>query len=95
MPFFLLFVEAGLWPYFHLTNIKEIENITMFGIRPHLHPAYRYRSFIERRMTEIMDQCHVLEPSDRVDIFTVLAHLRETKRLNSLQHQDRQVNSSR
>jgi hypothetical protein len=67
--------------------------MTMSGIRPYLHPSYRYRSFIERRMTEIMDQCHVLEPSDRVDIFTVLSHLRETKRL-SLQHRDRPVDSS-
>jgi hypothetical protein len=72
---------AGLWPYYHLTKIKEIENMTMSGIRPHLHPAYRYRSFIERRLTEIMDLCHVLEPSDRVDIFTVVTHLQETKRL--------------
>jgi hypothetical protein len=89
----LLAVEAGLWPYYHLTKIKKIENMTMSGIRPYLHPAYRYRSFIERRLTEIMDLCHVLEPSDRVDIFTVVTHLRETKRLFLQQH-DRQVDSS-
>lgn len=78
---------TGLWPYYNITREKVIQTITMAGERPHLHPAFRHRSFIERRLTEIMDQCHVLEPMDRVDIFTVLNHLRETKRMYHMQHQ--------
>jgi hypothetical protein len=79
---------TGLWPYHDLFDEHAIQNATMAGIKPALHPAYRYRSFIERRLTEIMDRCHVLEPADRVDIFTVVQHLRETKRLSQLrEHQ--------
>ena len=72
---------TGLWPYYELDDEEEIQAATMRGERPYLHPEFRTRSLIERRMTEIMDLCHVLEPQDRVDIFAVVAHLRETKRL--------------
>lgn len=72
---------TGLWPYYDLDDEEDIQAATMRGERPYLHPEFRTRSLIERRMTEIMDQCHVLEPQDRVDIFTVVAHLRETQRL--------------
>ena len=65
-----------------LDNDDEIQSATLRGERPYLHPDFRTRSLIERRLTEIMDLCHVLEPKDRVDIFTVVQHLRETQRLH-------------
>ena len=73
---------TGLWPYYDLDNDDEIQAATLRGERPYLHPDFRTRSLIERRLTEIMDLCHVLEPKDRVDIFTVVQHLRETQRLH-------------
>jgi hypothetical protein len=79
-PFFV--VTAGLWPYYDLLDEEKIQKLTLTGARPYLHPAYRKRSLIERRMTEIMDRCHVLEPAGRPDIFTVLRHLQETKQLH-------------
>jgi hypothetical protein len=53
----------------------------MSGQRPYLHPGFRQRTMVERRLAEIMDLCHVLEPEGRVDIFEVVQHLQETKRL--------------
>ena len=73
---------TGLWPHYHLMKIKEVENATLAGERPYLHPGFRTRSLIERRMTEIMDQCHQHDPTKRVDIFGVVKHLRETKKMH-------------
>jgi len=71
---------TGLWPYYDLDEEEKIQEVTLAGERPYLHPGFRTRSFIERRLTEIMDLCHARQPGDRVNIFTVVAYLRETRR---------------
>jgi len=83
---------TGMFPYYEIGSEHEnrIEMATMEG-SPFLHPDYRTRSFIEKRLTEIMDQCHVLEPAERADIFTVLEHLKETKRLYNILAQQQSV----
>jgi hypothetical protein len=35
----------------------------------------------EGRLVEIMEPCWAFDPQDRVDIFEIVAHLRETRRL--------------
>ena len=71
---------TGLWPYYDLNEEEKIQQVTLAGQRPYLHPGFRTRSLIERRLTEIMDLCYERQPRDRVHIFTVVAHLRETQR---------------
>jgi serine/threonine protein kinase len=73
---------TGLWPYYNQHDHKDIQKTTMEGIRPYLDPRYQNRSMIEGRLVQIMNLCHELEPSERVDIFVVVKHLRETLRMH-------------
>jgi serine/threonine protein kinase len=78
---------TGLMPYYFETDWDIIQELTKQG-PPHLDPRYRTRSFIEGRMVDIMNQCHRLRPEDRVDIFEVVRHLRETKQLHEQRKKD-------
>jgi hypothetical protein len=73
---------TGLWPFPFETDSERIQEMAAAGARPDLDPRYRERSLIERRLAEIMDRCLELEPADRADIFQVLQHLYETRRLH-------------
>lgn len=75
---------VGLYPYHELSDSREIQHLTKKR-PPYIDPRYQNRSYAERRLVEIMNQCHKLDPSERVDIFEVVAHLRETKRVMSQQ----------
>lgn len=72
---------TGLKPHHNETDEEKIQELTRQG-PPYIDPRHRNRSLVERRMVEIMDRCHVLEPKDRVDIFEVIHHLRETKQMH-------------
>jgi len=77
---------TGLWPY-HEVPVKHLakqQQLAMDGIPPYLdHQAYKmHGSFIEQRLVEIMDQCLVNDPLERVSIFQVVQHLRETRRIH-------------
>jgi serine/threonine protein kinase len=76
---------TGLDPYYdegHREDDKMIDNNLRNGVAPHIDPRYATRSFIEGRMVEIMNKCFQFKPQDRADVFEVLEHLRETKRLH-------------
>jgi serine/threonine protein kinase len=72
---------TGLWPYYDQDDQRIIRNIVMKGIPPYLDPRYQDRSMIEGRLVEVMNLCHKLDPSERVDIFYIVKHLRETLRM--------------
>jgi serine/threonine protein kinase len=67
---------SGLFPYYTVMGTKLIEEIIANGTRPYLDPRYRERSLIEGGLYDIMQQCFEVEPEDRVDIFSVVRHLR-------------------
>jgi hypothetical protein len=67
---------SGLYPYYTVNNTKQIEKIIANGTLPYLDPRYKDRSFVERGMYDIMEQGFVVDPEQRVDIFTVVRHLR-------------------
>jgi serine/threonine protein kinase len=69
---------TGLHPYYSETDTWRIQKKTMQG-PPYLDPRYRTRSYIEGRMVKIMNQCHKLDPTERVEIFDVVRYLRETR----------------
>jgi hypothetical protein len=81
---------TGLWPYYRQTDEGLIQKTTMKGIAPYLDPRYHNRSLIEGRLVEIMNRCHQLDPKARVDIFTVVRHLRETLRMYKQQQDEEQ-----
>jgi len=72
---------AGLMPYYDKFDDDSIQKATKKG-PPYIDPRYKKRSFIEGRMVQIMDKCHKLEPSERVSIFEVVRHLRETREMH-------------
>jgi len=74
---------TGLYPYYNETEDAKIQALILRG-PPYIDPRYRHRSVVERRMVEIMERCHVLNPSDRADIFEVLHHLGETKEASTI-----------
>jgi len=76
-------ILTGLHPYYEHSDSKQILK-KIKQSPPYIDPRYKTRSYAEGRMVEIMNQCHKLKPSERVDIFEVVRHLRETKRVMSL-----------
>lgn len=71
---------TGLKPYYTESEESKIMQMTQEA-PPYLDPRYKTRSFIEGRLVLIMEKCHKMEPSERVDIFEVVRYLRETKQL--------------
>jgi hypothetical protein len=85
---------TGLWPYYDLIHQADIENKALSGEPPFLDPRFRTRSLVEKRMSDIMDQCHKFNPKDRVDIFEVVRYLHETKALHYANTFDTERNNS-
>jgi hypothetical protein len=72
---------TGLYPFYDTTSISKIEQMVQAGETPFVDDRYRNRSMVEGRLVEIMEPCWAFDPVDRVDIFEIVAHLRETQRL--------------
>ncbi len=77
----LYILLTGLWPYYNETDYERIQELSLRGVVPFIDPRYQRRSEAERRLVELMHLCYRRNPEDRVDIFTVVQHLRETLRL--------------
>jgi hypothetical protein len=78
---------TGLKPYYNETDEEVIQGLAMKGIPPYLDPRYKTRSYIEGRLVEIMNQCHKLQPEQRVNVFEVVQFLHETKRIAETIHE--------
>jgi serine/threonine protein kinase len=72
---------TGLYPYYDTMSVSKIEEMVQAGETPYVDDRYRNRSTIEGRLVEIMEPCWAFDPQDRVDIFEIVAHLRETQQL--------------
>jgi serine/threonine protein kinase len=75
---------TGLYPYYDEFSKKDkalVLDAIMKGMKPFVDDRYRTRSFIESRLVEIMEKCWDKDPDERVDIFTIVHHLRQTKQL--------------
>lgn len=71
-------ILTGIFPYHDLKNSKEVRNRAKEE-PPYINPKYKTRSYEEGRLVEIMEKCHKINATERVDIFEVVRHLRETK----------------
>lgn len=69
---------TGLKPYYDTFDEEDIQEVTKKG-PPYIDPRYRSRSYIERRMVEVMDDCHKLVASERISMFEVVRRLRDTR----------------
>jgi serine/threonine protein kinase len=72
-------ILSGLFPYYNINGTKLIEKVIANGTKPYLDPRYKERSFIEGGLYDIMEPCFEVDPAERIDIFTVVRHLREMK----------------
>lgn len=78
--------QPGLYPYYDITRPATIEQKVIDGERPTIDDTIFplvSQSPIERRLVELMGQCHIKDTAERFDIFQVVAHLRETQQLTA------------
>jgi Protein kinase domain len=72
---------TGLFPFHNTTAYSKIQNITLSGATPYVHPQLRRApNYILQRLLDIMDQCHKFDPAQRPTIFQVYQFLQETRR---------------
>ena len=74
----LFLCASGLYPYYDIVDEDAIQKATKAG-PPYIDPRYKDRSYIEGRMVEAMNACHKVNATERVSIFWVVQHLRETR----------------
>jgi serine/threonine protein kinase len=85
---------VGLVPHFDIPrNYRaKLEQRALDGERPYVDPRIIANGgFIEQRLLEIVDRCHVVDPTERVTIFEVVKFLRETKELHQQQEQKKRL----
>jgi serine/threonine protein kinase len=73
---------TGLYPYYDAISAPKLQEMVEAGKKPFVDDRYRNRSMVEGRLVEIMEPCWAFDPKDRVDIFEIVAHLRETQQLD-------------
>lgn len=72
---------TGLWVYYEMKTLAakpKMEKIKV-GELPYVDPRYRNRNYIQDRLITLMEQCWKFNPDERIDIFSTVAYLRETK----------------
>ena len=70
---------TGLWPFYEDQHYSAVQAKVLQQERPFIDPRYRTRSFIERRLIEVMEAMWAHDPAQRPTIFAVVQHLRQTK----------------
>lgn len=82
---FLYSILTGLTLYWDVVEPpnrgKKGNELAFHKEIPYVDDRWRRRSYIEGRLVEVMELAWQPNRKDRVDIFTVVSHLRETARL--------------
>ena len=73
---------TGLKPWYYLNEESDIQETMRDHGAPYIDSRFRKRSFIERRLVDVMVKCHNLSPENRPDIFEVVELLKETKHIH-------------
>ena len=76
-------VLTGLPPYYNYPTIDEAISAISSGKTPYLDSRWRNRSLIEGRLVEIMEPMWKFHREDRISIFEVVQHLRETVKMHA------------
>lgn len=69
---------TGLWGFYDLEDDQMTQEELLDGKLPYVDPRWKDRSYIERRLVELMEKCWIFNPDERVDIFYAVEFLRET-----------------
>jgi len=81
---------TGTWQFPWLEDSSDVQELVMANQRDHVDPGFAKRSYIERRLVEIMERAWIHDPNERATIFEVVEHLRETKQQYHKQEKQRQ-----
>ena len=55
------------------------------GENAFIDPRYKERSFIERKLVELVEKCWIYDPAERISIFEAVDYLKEVIKENELQ----------
>ena len=82
---------TGLWGFYDIEDDQATQDELIDGKLPYVDPRWKERSYIERRLVELMEKCWVYDPDERADIFYAVNHLKETLREhNKMKNQQKQ-----
>lgn len=70
--------NSGLWGFYDIDDDESTQEALIDGKLPYIDPRWKQRSYVERRLVELMEKCWAYNPDDRVDIFYAVEFLRET-----------------
>jgi hypothetical protein len=59
-------------------NDDIVQKKVIAGMHPYVDSRYKERSFIERKLIELMEQCWIYNPDERISIFDAVEFLRKT-----------------
>lgn len=71
---------TGLWGFYDISDDQVTQEKLTDGDLPYIDPRWKERSYIERRLVELMEKCWIFDPDERVDIFFAVEFLKETVR---------------
>jgi hypothetical protein len=63
-----------------------VNELIQMGMHTSIDPRYRHRSFVERRLVDVMYRMWPAQTEQRVTIFEVVQYLRQTKVLYNRQY---------
>ena len=69
---------TGLWVFYDNEDDEVVQEKIVAGETPYIDKRYRTRSYAEGRLVEIMESCWIMDPGKRVDVFEIIAFLKET-----------------
>jgi len=63
-------------------NDDIVQKKVIAGVHPYVDPRYKERSFVERKLIELMEHCWIYNPDERISIFEAVEFLRKTVKEN-------------
>ena len=81
---------TGVGVFYDESEVEEVQRRVMVGETPYIDPRWRERSFAEGKLIEVMQKMWTYNPDERIDIFEVIAFLRDAldETLRSYMHED-------
>jgi serine/threonine protein kinase len=73
---------TGLAPFYELKHSEDVKQHLKKKEKSFIDPRYRERSYVERKLAEIIELCWEYEPDKRIDIHTLVKLLRDVSAEN-------------
>ena len=72
-----------MYPFYTLTE-DETQEMVKNGTTAYIDPRFKERSFAESKLAEIISQCWIYDPLQRIDIFQLVNFLYSAVQENKL-----------